>query len=68
MRGANIRIAYCNSASGRDYTSAKKFDAGLDAYKAARDQGIQPRNTQRSAVTEALKISDKTGTAFRADQ
>jgi hypothetical protein len=59
-------VAYANEASGHDYTASRNWDKRLEAYAAARKEGIQPRSTQRSDVDRAVQISDKTGTAFQA--
>ena len=67
MRAKNIRISYCQSAAGLDYTQQKRWDQGLTAYADARAQGIQPESTRRSAVDAAVRLSDARGEAFRAD-
>lgn len=66
MRAKNIRVAYCQSWKGTDYTRVKKNARELEAYKRAREQGIQPAGTTLSAVQKALDASDLTGTAFNA--
>lgn len=66
MRYKGVKIAYCQSAAGKDYTAEKRWQKDLDAYAAARRQGIQPASTKREAVTGALATSDKTGTPFQA--
>lgn len=66
LKGKSLRVAYCNSASGMDYTAQKKWDADLAAYRSARDQGIQPSSTQKDAVERAVAISDKSGIAYQA--
>lgn len=45
----------------------KKWDAELNAYSAARKQGIQPAGTTMAAVKDALKKSDKAGKAYDAN-
>src|SRR5216117_1743510 len=67
MRAKNIRVAYCQSAAGQDYTQQKRWDQGLSAYADARRQGIQPESTRPSAVDTALRLSDARGEAYRAD-
>jgi hypothetical protein len=64
-RDANVRVAYSNSAGGQDYTAAKKMNKELDAYKSARAEGIQPAGTRMHQVEQALRISDKTQSAFQ---
>ena len=66
MRSKNLRVAYCNSANGLDYTAQKKWDNDLDAYRAARAQGIQPAGTRRDQVDRAVQLSDKVGKAYDA--
>lgn len=66
LRAKSLRVAYCNSASGQDYTAQKKWDADLAAYKDARAQGIQPSGTDRSKVDRAVAISNETGQAYQA--
>lgn len=47
--------------------SQKKWDAELNAYAAARKQGIQPAGTSMRAVQDALDKSDKAGKAYDAN-
>ena len=47
--------------------SQRKWDAELDAYKAARAEGIQPAGTSMKAVEEARQASDNLGRAFNAE-
>ena len=66
LRGKGTRVAYCNSAGGRDYTQQKKWDKNLSDYKDARAQGIQPSGTSPDKVRAAVEISNATGTAYEA--
>jgi hypothetical protein len=66
VKAKGLRIGYANSAGGQDLTAQKKFDKNLDAYRAARAQGIQPAGTDRASVDRALALSDVSGTAFQA--
>jgi hypothetical protein len=45
----------------------KKWDAELNAYSAARKEGIQPAGTSLRAVQDARTKSDKAGKAFDAN-
>jgi hypothetical protein len=45
----------------------KKWDAELNAYSAARKEGIQPAGTSMRAVQDARAKSDKAGKAFDAN-
>jgi hypothetical protein len=66
LRNKGARVAYCDSAGGRDYTAQKVWDKNLAAYKDARAQGIQPASTDRASVDRAVAISDKAGQAWDA--
>jgi hypothetical protein len=49
-----------------DLTTQKKADKSLDAYAAARKVGIQPASTRPGDVTNAVRVSDMTGQAYKA--
>lgn len=66
LKGKSLRVAYCNSAGGSDYTAQKKWDKELDAYRDARKQGIQPASTKSDAIQRAVAISDATGSPYQA--
>jgi hypothetical protein len=66
LRGKALRVAYCDSANGRDYSTQKKWDRDLAAYKDARAQGIQPSGTDRSSVDRAVALSNEVGKAWDA--
>lgn len=66
IRSKGVAVTYCNSASGRDLTAAKKVERDLDAYAAARAEGIQPAGTGRRQVEDAKILSDLSGKAFQA--
>jgi hypothetical protein len=46
----------------------RRGEADLAAYKAARDQGIQPSGIDRAAVDRAVRISEADGKAFVASE
>lgn len=46
---------------------AKKWDAELNAYSAARKQGIQPAGTSMAKIKEAVEKSNKAGKAYDAN-
>ena len=48
-------------------TRQKKWDKELDAYEAARKQGVQPEGTTLPKIQKAMRISEETGKAYRAD-
>lgn len=66
LRDGAPRIAYCSSATGQDYTAQKRLDKDLAFYKEARAQGVQPASTRRESVENAMRISEKTGSAYDA--
>jgi hypothetical protein len=44
----------------------KQWDKELDAYKAARKQGIQPASTKMKDIKKAVDISNSVGKAYDA--
>lgn len=66
MRAKNLRVSFCQSAKGFDYTRAKQNDAELQAYRDARAQGIQPAGTTMPAIRQAVELSNKAGKAYDA--
>lgn len=66
VRSKSLKIAYAQSASGKDATVQKKADKNLEAYRNARKYGIQPKSTNPKDVQAAIRESDRTGTAFQA--
>lgn len=67
LRDGAARVAYCDSANNRDATQQKKWDRELDAYRAAKAEGLQPSGTKMHQIESAKRISDATGSAFKAD-
>ena len=51
-------------ASGNKMVTKKKWDAELNAYSAARAQGIQPDGTSMKKIQAAVKASENMGTAY----
>lgn len=66
LRAGAPRILYANSAKGFDMTTERKWNRDIDAYKAARAEGLQPAGTARHHVEAAKAISDATGSAYQA--
>lgn len=64
MRSKNLRIAYCKSHLGLDYTRQKKWDSRLAEYKEARDSGIQPDGTSTEKIRFAKEMSDRSGLKY----
>jgi hypothetical protein len=66
LRAKNLKHAVSVPGNNHDRSRQRAWDSELDLYRSARSQGIQPSSTKRPAIERALKISDKTGTAFDA--
>lgn len=66
LQSKRVKVAYCNSANGFDFTAQKKWDRDLAAYSDARAQGIQPSGTDRAAVDRAVAMSNEVGKAWDA--
>lgn len=67
MRAKKLRIAYCKSHLGQDYTREKHWDAELAEYKSAHDAGIRPDGTTTDKVRFAVEQSEKSGMAYGAE-
>lgn len=59
IRDANPRVTF-------SATPNNSWDRGLEKYKAAREEGIQPDSTNVNDVEVARAFSDKTGVAYDA--
>jgi hypothetical protein len=66
LRSKNLKVGYCKSHLGQDYTRQKKWDRELAEYRQARSEGIQPKSTRTKDIRDAMKVSDKVGKAFDA--
>lgn len=62
-----VKTYLASPSKGLDGTTQKRWDARLDAYRAARSQGIQPDGTTRQKVQEAVRLSDAAGAAYGRD-
>lgn len=63
MRAKSVKVADVT------YTAAnQKHTKELSSYERARKQGIQPKSTRAKDIDRAVQISEKTGTAYRADE
>ena len=51
-------------AAGTKMVSKKKWEAELNAYSAARAQGIQPDGTSMKKIQAAVKASENMGKAY----
>lgn len=63
-RGLQLNTGDANSNKAM---TNKKWHGELDAYRAARAQGIQPEGTSMAAVQAAVEASDTMGKAYDAD-
>lgn len=61
LRAKNVRIGW----EGQDATAEKRGKRDLEAYAAARRQGVQPDSTRRTDTDRAMRWSDEHGTAYR---
>lgn len=68
MRRKGLRIGFCRSAAGLDYSTHKAWHRELDFYKDARTQGVQPAGTRTHQIRAALDASDRSGQAYDASK
>jgi hypothetical protein len=66
LRAASVRVAYCNSANGYDYSKQKRWDGELANYRNALASGVEPAGTTQKEIDKANRLSDITGKAFQA--
>lgn len=66
LRAKNLKSAVSIPGNGWDRTVQKDWDNEIAHYRSARAQGIQPSATTREATDRALKISEATGTPYKA--
>lgn len=66
MRSKNAGAVGVNISKGSDADIQKKWDREIDSYRAARAEGIQPAGTQQRQIDNAKRLSDATGTAWKA--
>lgn len=64
LRAKSFRIAYCQSAAGKDATRQKRFDAELGEYRAAVAQGMEPDTTRLPDIRRAVRWSNENGVAY----
>lgn len=67
LRAAQVATYLASPSKGLDGTAQKKWDRELDAYKAARKEGIQPDGTKQKKIDEARRLSDQAGAAYGRD-
>lgn len=64
----NSRIATAAIAADWTRDREKRWNAELDAYNAARKEGIEPDGTTFAAIDRARQISDLTGKAYNGER
>lgn len=68
LRSKHLAVTGLESTNPSFTREAEKaWNSELDAYAAARAQGIQPASTQRKHIEAAVEVSQQLGTAFNAD-
>lgn len=67
--GCKVRTLQLNTgdANSSKVMSNKKWHGELDAYREARDQGIQPEGTSMDAIQKAVEASEAMGKAYDAN-
>lgn len=67
--GCKVRTLQLNTgdANSSKMMSNAKWHGELDAYREARDQGIQPEGTSMDAIQRAVEASDAMGKAYDAN-
>jgi len=65
LRASNLQLNPGDADSNKVMTS-RKWNGELDAYSAARAQGIQPAGTKLQQVQAAVEASEKLGRAYDA--
>lgn len=67
VRAKGLRVGWEGATlTGVDGKVQREADRNLDNYERARKYGIQPASTNKRDVDRAIRISDKTGTAYSA--
>lgn len=65
--GECIRAKSLQVANPEATKSNRNVYSAQDAYRNAREAGLQPDSVSKSAVQRAWKFTDKTGVAYRGD-
>jgi len=65
-KGMHVAPSATPSASGIEAGGVRKWDRRLERYRDARKAGITPASTRSKHINQAVRISDRTGTAFDA--
>ena len=65
-KGLSIQMN-AGDADSRRARPQKKFNAELEAYRAAKAEGISPSGTTMEKIQQAREASDKLGRAYNAE-
>lgn len=69
LRSKNVAATGLETTSPSFATNRqKKWNSELNAYEAALRQGVQPEGTTLPKIEKAMRISEETGVAYRADE
>jgi hypothetical protein len=66
--GCKARGLQMNTGDASRDIPDKKWTSELKAYKAAREQGIQPAGTNRSQIQAAYEASETLGVAYNSER
>lgn len=66
LRSKNLRTAVSIPGNDYDRSAQHRWDQRIDSYRKARSEGIQPMGSKQSDIETAVRMSDATGTAFKA--
>lgn len=67
LRSKGVGTYLAAPSKGLDGSAQKRWDRELDAYRAARREGIQPDGTTMAKIEEARRASDSHGAAYGRD-
>lgn len=66
-KSANLRVGWAPSIGGLTKADDRAHEAELNAYKSAREQGIQPESTRMESIQKAVALSDTMGKAYNSE-
>jgi hypothetical protein len=55
QRAKNVKVAYCASHKGADYSAQKRWDKELNDYAGLKAAGINPEGTTRAMINKAYE-------------
>jgi hypothetical protein len=67
LRSKGVGTYLASPSKGLDGTAQKRWDRELDAYRAARRQGVQPDGTTMTKIEHAMRESDRVGARYGTD-